>query len=143
MKRKLLKPIYECRCNGRLQTNTFTRSSHTGLEVTAYVFCFFHFFSFIFFLSPPEIPRKKMIPGPRVSSHPHDSFELTTDSWSRHVFRRTRHFERYNRDPTSKPRMTKSSSSSLQEIRLSGKTMSSVIFQWTSKVFTSRLLRQK
>jgi hypothetical protein len=29
MKRKLLKPIDECRCNGRLQTKRFTRLSHT------------------------------------------------------------------------------------------------------------------
>ncbi len=28
MKRKLLKPIHECRCNGRLQTKRFTRLSH-------------------------------------------------------------------------------------------------------------------
>jgi hypothetical protein len=34
MKRKLeIKPIYECRCNGRLQTKRFTRLSHTGPEV--------------------------------------------------------------------------------------------------------------
>jgi hypothetical protein len=34
MKRKLkIKPIYECRCNGRLQTKRFTRLSHTGLVV--------------------------------------------------------------------------------------------------------------
>jgi hypothetical protein len=33
MKRKLLKPIYECRCNGRLQTKRFTRLSHTGSVV--------------------------------------------------------------------------------------------------------------
>ncbi len=35
MKRKLKiqKPIYECRCNGRLQTKRFTRLSHTGLVV--------------------------------------------------------------------------------------------------------------
>ncbi len=34
MKRKLkIKPIYECRCNGRLQTNRFTCLSHTGLVV--------------------------------------------------------------------------------------------------------------
>jgi hypothetical protein len=32
MKRKLkIKPIYECRCNGRLQTKRFTRLEHTGL----------------------------------------------------------------------------------------------------------------
>jgi hypothetical protein len=31
MKRKVkVKPIYECRCTGRLQTKTFTRLSHTG-----------------------------------------------------------------------------------------------------------------
>ncbi len=31
MKRKLkIKPIYECRCDGRLQTKRFTRLSHTG-----------------------------------------------------------------------------------------------------------------
>jgi hypothetical protein len=30
MERKLLKPIYECRCNGRLQTKRFTRLAHTG-----------------------------------------------------------------------------------------------------------------
>jgi hypothetical protein len=30
MKRKLLKPTYECRCNGRLQTKRFTRLSYTG-----------------------------------------------------------------------------------------------------------------
>ena len=34
MKRKLkIKPIYECRCDGRLQTKRFTRLSHTGLVV--------------------------------------------------------------------------------------------------------------
>jgi hypothetical protein len=34
MKRKLkIKPIYECRCNGRLQTKRFTCLSHTGLVV--------------------------------------------------------------------------------------------------------------
>jgi hypothetical protein len=34
MKRKLkIKPIYECRCNGRLQTKRFSRLSHTGLVV--------------------------------------------------------------------------------------------------------------
>ena len=34
MKRKLkIKPIYECRCNGRLQTKRFTLLSHTGLVV--------------------------------------------------------------------------------------------------------------
>jgi hypothetical protein len=34
MKRDLkIKPIYECRCNGRLQTKRFTRLSHTGLVV--------------------------------------------------------------------------------------------------------------
>jgi hypothetical protein len=34
MKRELkIKPIYECRCDGRLQTKRFTRLSHTGLVV--------------------------------------------------------------------------------------------------------------
>ncbi len=35
MKRKLqIKPIYECRCNGRLQTKRVLRASHTlGLTV--------------------------------------------------------------------------------------------------------------
>jgi hypothetical protein len=33
MNRKLLKPTYECRCNGRLETKRFTRLSHTGLVV--------------------------------------------------------------------------------------------------------------
>jgi hypothetical protein len=34
MKRNLkIKPTYECRCNGRLQTKRFTRLSHTGLVV--------------------------------------------------------------------------------------------------------------
>jgi hypothetical protein len=34
MKRKLkTKPIYECRCNERLQTRRFTRLAHTGLVV--------------------------------------------------------------------------------------------------------------
>ncbi len=35
MKRKLLKPIYECRCNcdGRLQTKRITRLSYTGSVV--------------------------------------------------------------------------------------------------------------
>jgi hypothetical protein len=34
MKRKLkIKPIYECRCDGRLQTKRFTRLSYTGLIV--------------------------------------------------------------------------------------------------------------
>jgi hypothetical protein len=28
-----IKPTYECRCNGRLQTKRFTRLSHTGLVV--------------------------------------------------------------------------------------------------------------
>jgi hypothetical protein len=28
-----IKPIYECRCNGRLQTKRFTRLVHTGLVV--------------------------------------------------------------------------------------------------------------
>ena len=28
-----IKPIYECRCNGRLQTKRFTRLAHTGLVV--------------------------------------------------------------------------------------------------------------
>ncbi len=32
MKRNLkIKPIYECRCNGRLQTYRFTRLSHTSI----------------------------------------------------------------------------------------------------------------
>jgi hypothetical protein len=32
MKRKIkIKPMYECRCNGRLQTKRFTRLTHTGL----------------------------------------------------------------------------------------------------------------
>jgi hypothetical protein len=34
MKRKLkIKPIYECRCNERLQTKRFRRLAHTGLVV--------------------------------------------------------------------------------------------------------------
>ncbi len=34
MKRKLkIKPIYECRCDERLQTKRFTRLSYTGLVV--------------------------------------------------------------------------------------------------------------
>jgi hypothetical protein len=34
MKRKpKIKPIYECRCDGRLQTKRFTRLSDTGLVV--------------------------------------------------------------------------------------------------------------
>ena len=34
MKREIkIKPRYECRCNGRLQTKRFTRLSHTGLVV--------------------------------------------------------------------------------------------------------------
>jgi hypothetical protein len=34
MKRKLkIKSIYECRCDGRLQTKRFTRLSYTGLVV--------------------------------------------------------------------------------------------------------------
>jgi hypothetical protein len=33
MERKLLKPIHECRCNGRLQTKRFTRLAHTGSVV--------------------------------------------------------------------------------------------------------------
>ena len=33
MKRNLLKPIYECRCNGRLQTKRFTGLTHTGSVV--------------------------------------------------------------------------------------------------------------
>jgi hypothetical protein len=34
MKRNLkIKPIYECRCDERLQTKRFTRLSHTGLVV--------------------------------------------------------------------------------------------------------------
>jgi hypothetical protein len=34
MKRKVkIKPIYECRCNERLQTKRFMRLAHTGLVV--------------------------------------------------------------------------------------------------------------
>jgi hypothetical protein len=34
MKRKLkIKPMYECQCNGRLQTKRFMRLAHTGLVV--------------------------------------------------------------------------------------------------------------
>ncbi len=34
MKRKLkIKPMYECRCNGRLQTKRFMRLTHSGLVV--------------------------------------------------------------------------------------------------------------
>jgi hypothetical protein len=33
MERNLLKPIYDCRCNGRLQTKRFTRLTHTGSVV--------------------------------------------------------------------------------------------------------------
>ncbi len=33
MKGNLLKPIYECRCNGRLQTKSFTCLTHTGSVV--------------------------------------------------------------------------------------------------------------
>ena len=34
MKRKIkIKPIYECRCDDRLQTKRFTRLSYTGLVV--------------------------------------------------------------------------------------------------------------
>jgi hypothetical protein len=33
MERNLLKPTYECRCNGRLQTKRFTRLTHTGSVV--------------------------------------------------------------------------------------------------------------
>jgi hypothetical protein len=33
MERQVLKPIYECRCNGRLQTKRFTRLTHTGSVV--------------------------------------------------------------------------------------------------------------
>jgi hypothetical protein len=34
IKRELkIKPIYECRCDGRLQTKKFTRLSYTGLVV--------------------------------------------------------------------------------------------------------------
>jgi hypothetical protein len=33
MERKLLKPMYERRCNGRLQTKRFTRLTHTGSVV--------------------------------------------------------------------------------------------------------------
>ncbi len=33
MELKLLEPIYECRCNGRLQTKIFTRLTHTGSVV--------------------------------------------------------------------------------------------------------------
>ncbi len=34
MKRKLkTKPVYECRCDGRLKTKRFTRLTHTGLVV--------------------------------------------------------------------------------------------------------------
>ena len=36
IKRELkIKPIYECRCNGRLQTKRFTHLSHTGRSVGA------------------------------------------------------------------------------------------------------------
>jgi hypothetical protein len=42
MKRKLkIKPIYECRCNGRLQTKRFTRLAHTG----SHTLFINHFFS--------------------------------------------------------------------------------------------------
>jgi hypothetical protein len=38
MKRKLkIKPTYECRCNGRLQTKRFTRLSHTVLVVELFI----------------------------------------------------------------------------------------------------------
>ena len=38
MKRKLkIKPTYECRCNGRLQTKRFTRLSHTGLKTCLFI----------------------------------------------------------------------------------------------------------
>jgi hypothetical protein len=34
MKRKIkIKPIHQCRCNGRLQTKRFTRLAHTGSVV--------------------------------------------------------------------------------------------------------------
>jgi hypothetical protein len=33
MERNLLKPTYECRCNGRLQTKRVTRLTHTGSVV--------------------------------------------------------------------------------------------------------------
>ncbi len=33
MNRKLLKPTYECRCNGRLQTKRITLLSYTGSVV--------------------------------------------------------------------------------------------------------------
>ena len=36
--RKLLKPIYECRCNGRLQTKRFTRLAPTGSKVLVYYY---------------------------------------------------------------------------------------------------------
>ena len=39
-----IKPIYECRCNGRLQTKRFTRLSHTGLILEVFILFFFPFF---------------------------------------------------------------------------------------------------
>jgi hypothetical protein len=33
MRELKIKPIYECRCDGRLQTKRFTRLSYTGLVV--------------------------------------------------------------------------------------------------------------
>jgi hypothetical protein len=34
-----IKPIYECRCNGRLQTKRSTRLSHTGLDLVVVQYC--------------------------------------------------------------------------------------------------------
>ncbi len=52
MKRKLWKPIYECRCNERLQTKKFMRLAHTGWHIklqrkscAAYVHGHFFFLS--------------------------------------------------------------------------------------------------
>ncbi len=45
MKRKLkIKPIYECRCDGRLQTKRFTLLSHTGLDVELEHLCSARYF---------------------------------------------------------------------------------------------------
>jgi hypothetical protein len=45
-----IKPIYECRCDERLQTNTkrFTRLSYTGLVNRLAEVFFLHIFSFFF-----------------------------------------------------------------------------------------------
>ena len=57
-----IKPIYECRCNGRLQTKRFTRLSHTGL--TCCLLTYRHRGVFFFFWKGEKRERKKSVPAP-------------------------------------------------------------------------------